>query len=186
MKEQIANDMDFVLDWIARVENEFLRQEGKLSPRSIKDESIRLGGIPGPKGEKDTTQKGETTMENDLLVQRRYLRNRLAEVYSEKRSEARKQFAIDNQDAPKNWQDLQDRIASGKFVLDTDAEKTNKYGPFYNITWRDPAVPADRVSYDAWKVKAKAAGKAVEDDILVKDPTAALESLRAYEVATLA
>jgi len=188
MTNDVARDIDFVLDWIARVENEWLRQNGKLGP--IKAESIRLGGIPKKNSKETTTQEGETTMENgnnDVLAQRRYLRNRLAEVYLDKREAARKQFAIRDDEVPGTWQNLLDRIAAGKFVLDVEAEKNNKgYSPFQNITWRDPAIPADRPGYDAWKVKAKAAGKAVEDDILVKDPTMALESLRAYETAVIA
>src|SRR5882672_8103562 len=116
MTNDVARDIDFVLDWIARVENEWLRQNGKLGP--IKAESIRLGGIPKKNSKETTTQEGETTMENgnnDVLAQRRYLRNRLAEVYLDKREAARKQFAIRDDEVPGTWQNLLDRIAAGKF-----------------------------------------------------------------------
>jgi len=163
-------------------------------PLAITRTTDKVEKESSPRGE----QIGEETMEtkinvstnNELETQRKYLLNRLWDVRLTKKNTARKDFRMDDDPTPHSWTELQERIASGKFIWDKEGEEKavkeqSIWNPFTFITWRDPAAPADEAGYEAFRQKLETAYLATQDDIKIKSPEAGLESLRTFEAATL-
>lgn len=118
--------------------------------------------------------------------QRRFLEGRLEEAYLAKREELRKQFNMIDDPAPKNPDELIERLASGRFVkLQKPDGAGDSWFRYHSVRgdwfqWRDPAAKADRPGYDAAKAALKAKRETVREDIRVLDPKDALAAVRAF------
>lgn len=121
-------------------------------------------------------------------------RNRLLEragqASYEKRDEMRKAFNLIDDREPETLKDFIQRIKDGKFVTDlTEKEMAERTfwdldRMFEEITWRDPARPADEAGFEAANVLLTNALNDVSDEIIVKTPEAGLEALRAFQAKT--
>jgi len=161
-----------LLTLVARQYNEALRRSGALDYNYAKNNSLA-----------HLSTKGEEEMDTNY-DQRQHLKYRLREVESDRKLKAKETFGLVDQESPQSFADLQARLASGMFVVN-EKEDAQKYGPFYAVRWRDPAVKEDRPGYDTWKKSEAPKRQAVSDDIAIKDPKEALESLRAYEASSI-
>lgn len=114
-----------------------------------------------------------------------YLLGRFNEVKSDKQSELRRQFGLENDPTPYTAKELVERIKSGKFILPTKKEEDMSgqiyynNSPIYAITWRDPAVVEDQTGYDDASKKFKAASLPVHDAIMLKTNDEALTAINA-------
>lgn len=117
----------------------------------------------------------------------------LSRAHSEswnKRRALRKAFHLDPDSEPETLKDFIQRIKDGKFETDL-TEKEQAERTFYSlermfeeIEWRDPAVPADEAGFNAAEATMDKAYEDVRDDIVVKEPEAGLEALRAFQAKT--
>src|SRR5260221_14595950 len=131
----------------------------------------------------------ENNMDTNMNLYReqiRYVQSRAHEIFSNKDNEARTLFKLENDEAPKTFKEMQERIASGKYILDEKREAYELEAGYYLeplrfITWRDPAVPADQVGYDAFKTKLRTAYQTLEDEVNLGDPEGLLQSLKPFE-----
>ena len=139
-------------------------------------------------------EEGEETMytptqTDTIKTERQHLRNRVAGISVDKTSEASTAFHIYDDNSPSTFQSLLDRIASGKYVFDKEAEakKGSRWGYslFDFVQWRDPATPADTDGFKAWSEKFSAAETKTLDDVAILDPKDALASVRELETFTV-
>ena len=102
-------------------------------------------------GGSNEEQEKEKTMTLDLQ-QAEFFRGIIREKKYEKLAALRKQFGLENDDYPMSAQELVNRIAAGKFILNPETKDTTQYSKgdvLRNITWRDPAIKKDQAGYDA-------------------------------------
>lgn len=131
------------------------------------------------------TVAGEETMLDNLVRdQMDYLRRRLDNVRQAKKDTAKVTFGLVDEDAPKNFKELQERIASGRYVADEKLEDYN-YGPLYAVRWRDPSLKEDSAGYREFKRKLEKLYDRAKDDIRILDVKDGLEALRTFESATV-
>lgn len=134
-------------------------------------------------------QEKENPMELEIRLQRDYLLSRLNDIFQEKKDAAKRDlFFLFDDDAPKTFAEMQERIAAGKYALDEEKEKKYKsqgYGPLYFVKWRDPANKADQDGYLVWRKRAVKAYDAVKDDLRIKPVEQGLDALRAFESSTI-
>lgn len=137
-------------------------------------------------------KKEEETAMTENQMARERLTTRLRDVFRTKMQEARKTFFIDDDAMPTTGQAMIDRITSGMYVYDKDAETkiTAEYGYSYGwsqfIKWRDPAKPEDQVGFKAFTKKLDEAYETAKDEIIVNDPVAGLATLNAFKTLTIA
>lgn len=117
------------------------------------------------------------------VLQRKYLKDRARDIYSNKSDEIQTAFNIYADSPPHTAEDLVDRIKNGKFTLPTPERlKEIKYwSVMEQIDWRDPAKPADQAGADAAQKKLSEAYTVVKDDVMIAPTDKALESVRAFE-----
>lgn len=137
-------------------------------------------------------QKKEEDAMTENQMARERLTTRLRTVFHAKMQEARKTFFIDDDAMPTTGQEMIDRITSGMYVYDKDAETklTAEYGYSYGwsqfIKWRDPAKPEDQVGFKAFTKKLDEAYETAKDEIIVNDPVAGLATLNAFKTLVIA
>lgn len=124
--------------------------------------------------------------------ERRYLRDRVYTVSSQKVNDAAETFHIHDDGMPRTYAELIDFIKNDKFTL--DAKKTARvdenlvdgssmYGVYYGIDWTGRLVK-DQAGYDAvYKENAKRF-TAAHDIIMTQDNVAGLKALQDYEAWT--
>lgn len=129
----------------------------------------------------------EDTMatETDTYKARQYLDGRLHNAKYPKRDALKQQYGLMDDDSPKTYAEVAERIKAGLFTLPSNEENFDSYEMFEYLRWRDPAKKEDRPGFDAAEKKLDAAATAVKDAIWVKaNPEDALAALNAFEAAT--
>ena len=137
----------------------------------------------------DIPNKKEETMYTIEQTRQNHLVDRLMRANRAKAAELRKQFYLEDDEAPRYAKDVVERILAGKYVLPSEDEQKKArdyYGHSFEtiITWRDPAHPADQAGFEAAKEKLDKAYTAAKDLIIVKDADEGLAALQAFEKAT--
>lgn len=146
-------------------------QSGTFSSAGLQWATNSLVTLPIVQEEKEHNMYDQNTEQN----QRKYLQNRLYEVYYQKAHEGRVAFGLDNEH-PKSQKQMLEWIKAGRYVYD----ETDDY-----IEWRDPAVAKDLVGYNAWHDKLSAANQAVKDAAVILPVTDVLKLLQEFEAATI-
>lgn len=124
---------------------------------------------------------------SDESLQRKYLENRLSEVYADKRDPLESLFGMTDDKSPKTPKELADRLAAGKFVIEglDDEGRDVKFYSFRDvIRWRDPAMKADTAGFDAAKKDLKAKRQDALDTIKIASPADGLAALKTLEAWT--
>lgn len=125
----------------------------------------------------------------DETRKRDYLVQRLDYASEKKYSDLLAMFKMDDDRAPRNFNELQDRLSKGLFIIkDEDKEKEGPWpfgtGPLSYVNWRDPSKPADAKGFEA-ALKAKDIEYVkAEDQIKIADPADGLKALQAFEAWT--
>lgn len=116
---------------------------------------------------------------------RAHLRDRLRTVKYETQAKLRKDFGLDDDEAPRTPKELAERLASGKFIVKhaNDEKQPSLYSVSSYIRWRDPAVKEDQAGYDKAKEKLSKAYTEAKDVIIVKSPEEGLKALQGFEKA---
>lgn len=149
------------------------------------------GGFNGKKKKKeknmcyecDGPNTGQTTEDRRI----NYLELRLSDADSEKHMALRKQFGLEDDDAPATFNDFLDRLTKGKFVYPED-KRNNRMWPYHivdKIRWRDPELKEDRIGFEAAKEKKDKLVTETTDIIRIKTPEEGLKALQEFESATL-
>ncbi len=112
----------------------------------------------------------------------KYLKERVSEIVSDKRSDVHDFFL--GQDLPKTVKELKERMAAGKYLIDSDDNiKIYEYdSPGHFITFRDK--PIDRDGYDAAVEEIEKARISATDQIMVGDAATALKAVQDFEART--
>jgi hypothetical protein len=129
-----------------------------------------------------TVQAGTTETQD----QRKYLTNRLQEVYSDKRDPLEAAFGLTDDDAPKGPLELAERLKDGKFTVRYMETGTNpdvyRYWHWTDlIQWRDPAAKRDEDGFKKAIEELRALHQAALDTIKIDEPKAGLEAIKALE-----
>lgn len=142
---------------------------------------------PQLKKEKRMYDIDEGTTYNPIQETRNHLEIRLNEIASEKYTELRKKFFLDDDRTPDNFKDFLGRLTSGKFVFPEDKlERVMYYGDFLRyIRWRDPANKADEAGHKIASNALEKESTAVRDQIYIAEPKEALKTLQKFEAAGL-
>lgn len=137
-----------------------------------------------------TVQAGTTETQD----QRKYLSNRLEEIYWEKFRPLDAQFGLMDDKAPTTPKELKERIASGKFTIvglpkdDEDDEFDDDayfYGSWHRLLkWRDPAKKADHEGHKAAHKELRDLRQKTLDIIKIDEPKAGLDAIKALEAWT--
>jgi hypothetical protein len=121
----------------------------------------------------------QPTVENRRLT---YAQNRIQEIFYEKNVELRKQFHVDNDDAPRTGKELVKRIEDKRFVLKTDEELQGHV--FWSIVdyfiWRDPDAKIDLEGYDIASEDLKAAKSSASDAVTLSVNEDALKAIETF------
>lgn len=126
---------------------------------------------------------------SEAEVTRRYLRDRIDEVMSDKKTAAKIKFNL-NTVEPKSPAELVTWIKEGKFTFNPKCVDAN--GEWLDnedlLWWRNAygaidfrQAPADKKGYDAWKVQMEAARQSALDEIRTLSAEKGLEALRKFE-----
>lgn len=122
----------------------------------------------------DTTEKD----------QRKYLERRLWDVMYTIKVGLKKQFGLNDDEAPQTAEDFITRIKDGKYTVDADKMKKEAWSTYdlvRYIRWRDPSVVEDMDGYKAARAALDAEVTRVTDIIKIKTPAEGLEALQAFE-----
>lgn len=131
-------------------------------------------------------QDGNKTMyvDNDKNLESHrisYLNSRVSELGYVKEQALRKTFNLDNDPAPETAEDFVARIQAGKFTLSDETKKKTVYDPARYITWRDPAVKADKDGFAVAVKVLESATQSARDVISQMDAIARLAALKEFE-----
>ena len=125
-----------------------------------------------------------STPATETQDQRKYLTNRLQEVYNEKRDSLEATFGLIDDEPPTTAKEMLERIEAGKFVI-KGLDKPDRWFEWYSaIQWRDPAKKADKDGFEAARKALKAERQKVLDIIKIDEPKAGLEAIKALEAWT--
>ena len=113
--------------------------------------------------------------------QRKYLTQRLSEVYHTKRDPLEQKFGLYDDDAPTSSTELAERLKEGKYTLRTDKEVGRWAMWFEHIQWRSPDRKRDDEGFKAAVDDLKAERQKALDIIKIEDPKAGLEAIKALE-----
>lgn len=121
----------------------------------------------------------------DETRKRDYLVQRLDCANEKKNSDLRAMFNMDDDRAPMNFVELQDRLSKGLFIIkDEDKEKEGHWpflSPLTYVKWRDPSKPADEKGFEAALKDKYIEYVKAEDQIKIADPADGLKALQAFE-----
>ena len=130
------------------------------------------------------------TADDTEKKQRRYLKERLYEIYSDKKEDARDKFLINEPKGPITLDDFLDRIKNGKFTINDDLKKKlndpkRAWADPHDITcairWRTEDQQPDQDGYDAWKEEFRKKKQATLDIIEVMPVADGLKALQDFE-----
>lgn len=124
-----------------------------------------------------------TAATTEVQDQRKYLENRLRDVYSEKRNPLEATFGLIDDDAPTGPAELAKRLADGAYTLKT-GDKYAYWGWFDLIQWRHPDRKQDTEGFSAAVAALKAEKQKALDIIKIEDPKAGLDAIKALEAWT--
>jgi hypothetical protein len=118
--------------------------------------------------------------------QKNYFGNRAVEIFYAQKEALKNQFGLVDDEAPRNAKELAERIAAGKFVIDTEKKDSDwDFSIRRAFSWRDPSVKKDE---DGYKAARKELDKKLTEtkDIIVAstDAKEALEAVKSLETAT--
>lgn len=136
---------------------------------------------------KETDMRYDYTSTNNEQAQRSYALSRLEEIRSNKNQGLRKQFHLDDDEAPQSLNDMLARFTSGQFVFPED-KKDKQYGwysVFDMIRWRDPAVKEDDAGYKTANDKLSTVYQTSRDAIALGTPTDAKATLDTFSTLTI-
>jgi len=129
-----------------------------------------------------TVQAGTTETQD----QRKYLTNRLQEVYSDKRDPLEAAFGLTDDEAPRGPLELSERLKAGKFSVryleaDTHPDAYRYWHWTDLIQWRDPAAKRDEDGFKKAVEELKALRQAALDTIKIDEPKVGLDAIKALE-----
>lgn len=126
--------------------------------------------------------------------QRKYLTQRLENIYYKLEAPLYSQFGLTDDDAPTSPKELAQRIKDGKFVIkglkdksESDEFDDDEYFHGYwtsLLRWRDPAKKADAAGYEAAIKELKDLRQKTLDIIKIDEPKAGLDAIKALEAWT--
>lgn len=128
-----------------------------------------------------------TAPPSDAAMQRKYLEQRLHDIYYTKRDPLEAKFGLTDDDAPRTPKEFKERMDAGKFQIrgiDIDKDKGDQFRYWHwtdLIRWRDPAVKADQEGFDAAKKDLKAKRQAALDIIKIGEPADGLKAIQELE-----
>lgn len=112
--------------------------------------------------------------------QRRTLRNFAYEAYEARKTAARKQFGMMDDEAPQTMEELLARITAGKYVLPEKYKDSSAYSALSYIKWRDPAIVEDKAGYKAAKADLNAAYEKIQLRLAILPLQDALAEVETY------
>jgi len=135
-----------------------------------------------------TVQAGTTETQD----QRKYLTQRLENIYYKLEAPLYAQFGLDDDMPPSSPKELKERIKAGKFTIkgikaDVDGEDDYDDDGIYfgswasMIRWRDPSVKADSEGYEAARKELMDLRQKTLDTIKIDEPKAGLDAIKALE-----
>lgn len=125
--------------------------------------------------------------------QRKYLSNRLDEIYYKLLRPLEAKFGLTDDDRPTSPKELKKRIEDGKFIIkglpddgeDEDEDDYCYYGSWAQmIRWRDPANKADHDGYATALKELQTLRQKTLDTIKIDEPKAGLDAIKALEAWT--
>lgn len=128
-----------------------------------------------------TKQTKDSEMSDTLATERCYLSDRIFEIADNKNVDARKKYGYVDDAAPKNVEELTQRLKDGKYVVHSDY----KDGRYPCIRWRDHSVKEDPEGFIAFQNRFSAARQNAMDAVNILPPVEALkilQELAAFEV----
>lgn len=168
------------------------RSPPALAPLEVKeahtfvqmDSSVeyRMSTVQQEKSSLSSDQETENTMYNLDQLQLEHFTHRLSRIKSEKHSELKRKFGLEDDDAPRSAEEIVARITAGKFIIlpkELDQYTSSRFARFQ---WRDPSVKEDRVGYEAADKDLDAA-YALAKDAVFTAPADAAKVVQAFESA---
>lgn len=160
--------------------------------------------VPSPWGytpviqeqEKEQTMRIETiavapAAQSEIATQRHFLENELYAARSLKARDMRKDFFLEDDEAPKTIKERKQRIADGKYIIDwnVDEDDYDEDMEYYGVSrgsiiWRDPKFPKDQKGYDAAIKAMETEVKLTKRIIEIKDADAGLTAVTDFEAKT--
>lgn len=123
--------------------------------------------------------------QSDTADARSYFKNRIAQISNEKGYALRKQFGLQDDEAPKTMEDLVKRIQDGKYSIPKEYEGKILYDPTRYIKWRDPAVKEDQAGYDAAEYTFEKEADKARDAVMSQPFDKVAETVQALETWTV-
>jgi hypothetical protein len=136
-----------------------------------------------------TVQAGTTETQD----QRKYLTQRLEEIFWELQRPLEAKFGLTDDKAPTTPKELKERIASGKFTIiglpkdgDDEDEYDDDYFGCYTswhrlLKWRDPSKKSDFEGFEAANKELRDLRQKTLDIIKIDEPKAGLDAIKALE-----
>lgn len=157
---------------------------GNLAPQVAQPCAVPCVKKQAPKNkeQKETDMRYDYVSTNTEQAQRSYALSRLEEIRQSKNNDLRKQFGLNDDEAPLSLNELLARFNSGKWTFPED-KKDKQYGTytiFDIIRWRDPAVKEDDAGYKTAGEKLGESYQKGRDAIALGTPTDAKATLDAF------
>jgi len=117
----------------------------------------------------------------------RYFTDRLESIWMNLTNKAEKHYGLRDDNPPESFNELMDRLNSGKYVIPEDKkDKKTGFNSVYYIRWRDPAVKEDRDGFNAESEKIRAALNKAQDVIFAAtSPESMLKAVEDFENYTI-
>lgn len=125
--------------------------------------------------EQTKKEKKEDTMSDNIIYERRYLKDRAWSIYQKKLGEARVKFGLDDLESPQTVKEMKELLSKGLYVVKGSYDNNEQY-PY--IRWIDPNVTPDDDSYVKFKNELKNYLTTVEDVICILTPAEALKKVQ--------
>lgn len=124
-----------------------------------------------------------TAADTTLADERRFLRHELSDAFEKAKLTLKRQFGLEDDEAPMTLDETIKRIQDGLFVIPDKYKDQKTYGSLSYLRWRDPKAVEDKAGYKAARVTLDAEYSKAERIIKILTPQEGLQAVIDFEAA---
>lgn len=124
-----------------------------------------------------------TAADTTLADERRFLRHELSDAFEKAKLTLKRQFGLEDDEAPMTLDETIKRIQDGLFVIPEKYKDQKTYGSLGYLRWRDPKAVEDKAGYKAARVTLDAEYSKAERIIKILTPQEGLQAVIDFEAA---
>jgi hypothetical protein len=130
--------------------------------------------------EKGTTMYLDSKVDLDVQTKTRLL-DSLTGSEAQKNEELRALYGLTDDEAPRSWNELVERISAGRFMIPEDRKAKIGYSPLLYVRWRDPAKKEDCDGFEKAEKLLYTAAERAKDAIMALPAPEGLKVLQEFQ-----